>query len=147
MIDFNPRSREGSDRSSRKIPNAARKFQSTLPRRERQNLHLIRLHQLKFQSTLPRRERRSSCNSFIKNRLYFNPRSREGSDGLENVIQRISQKFQSTLPRRERLSEIHLPIPSQKFQSTLPRRERLNRSIRIRREYLFQSTLPRRERL
>ena len=54
-------------------------FQSTLPRRER----LVRLFVMRsiplFQSTLPRRERRLSF-SFFSVSVYFNPRSREGSD-------------------------------------------------------------------
>ena len=100
--------------------------------------------------------------------IYFNPRSREGSDrGRFQVILLFSQ-FQSTLPRRERLLSnpdavnpsvisIHAPAKgattplkpkelSCLFQSTLPRRER-----RLDMRYtlffsIFQSTLPRRER-
>ena len=33
----------------------------------------------------------------------FNPRSREGSDGLQRDRQQIPRRFQSTLPRGERL--------------------------------------------
>ena len=55
--NFNPRSREGSDR-----------------------IYLKRLRQfVRFQSTLPRGERRFDCSN-KSGRQYFNPRSREGSD-------------------------------------------------------------------
>ena len=57
-VDFNPRSREGSDQPKRRRGFYFRQFQSTLPRGER------RL--------------RAGCLIFRKN---FNPRSREGSDG------------------------------------------------------------------
>ena len=55
-------------------------FQSTLPRRERRRTDAAAPVLTGFQSTLPRRERppglcaRSGCS------VYFNPRSREGSD-------------------------------------------------------------------
>ena len=55
----------------------------------------------RFQSTLPRRERRRKVHSAIL-QIYFNPRSREGSDygACGSSCQRV--RFQSTLPRRER---------------------------------------------
>ena len=56
--NFNPRSREGSDRNTPRTKNERRSFQSTLPRGERR-LRLLR---------------RLPTNS------HFNPRSREGSD-------------------------------------------------------------------
>ena len=55
--DFNPRSREGSDSSFIDARSSHLGFQSTLPRRERQDT--------------------SSC---LCNSTNFNPRSREGSD-------------------------------------------------------------------
>ena len=62
------------------------KFQSTLPRRERLRMSCSFTNRLKFQSTLPRRERRSRYSDLCGS-LYFNPRSREGSDvyGFEVV--------------------------------------------------------------
>ena len=57
ISDFNPRSREGSDKLPTCSPGTAARFQSTLPRRER-----------------PHGSRPPSS------RGYFNPRSREGSD-------------------------------------------------------------------
>ena len=35
-------------------------------------------------------------------RFYFNPRSREGSDKVDALNQRIAEQFQSALPRGER---------------------------------------------
>ena len=54
-------------------------FQSTLPRRERQAQKRSFIISEKFQSTLPRRERQTTL-SLSTLPLYFNPRSREGSD-------------------------------------------------------------------
>ena len=56
--NFNPRSREGSDKRSHYCPYRVLQFQSTLPRGERllSNMGLDKF--LKFQSTLPRGERR-----------------------------------------------------------------------------------------
>ena len=121
--DFNPRSREGSDIFSGSADSAYIVFQSTLPRRERQQSHKI-YHPLSvfqstlprrerpaftifsqprkvFQSTLPRRERRQQPGN--KDPLhYFNPRSREGSDQIVDLSVPFLRRFQSTLPRRER---------------------------------------------
>ena len=49
--------------------------------------------------------------------IYFNPRSREGSDILPTLAVEISKIFQSTLPRRER------PIPT---QTDVPARAHFN---------------------
>ena len=122
-MDFNPRSREGSDVKSAQCVSAIAAFQSTLPRRERP----IAL----------------SAASGVSD---FNPRSREGSDlqprcnavfaggisihapakGATPVPPRASSAalFQSTLPRRERLSSTSFSVSMVLFQSTLPRRER-----------------------
>ena len=60
------------------------------------------LSRKKFQSTLPRRERlRGAYDCQIAQRG-FNPRSREGSDNLSHPVPCIYWLFQSTLPRRER---------------------------------------------
>ena len=66
LFDFNPRSREGSDRLFVWTGTSA----------------------FRFQSTLPRGERRMSI-SISAQRCYFNPRSREGSD--ENVLNAIGK--------------------------------------------------------
>ena len=102
MVNFNPRSHEGSDcwpllvalktsisihaptrgathcKSCLEAPKTI--FQSTLPRGER---HFLRFH-LKLES------------------LYFNPRSHEGSDNIRHFMYLRIWKFQSTLPRGER---------------------------------------------
>ena len=103
--NFNPRSREGSDCpldgptlvGQISIHAPAKGATSTVPDDYPQ--YCV------FQSTLPRRERRQR---FVQNCLA--------------VI------FQSTLPRRERLIQRCLADPLFIFQSTLPRRERLRRT-------------------
>ena len=136
-------------RRERRVAVCARKlsaqFQSTLPRRERPSLNktLMRFIRISihapakgatilpespflaflFQSTLPRRERQTFILPEFCYFLYFNPRSREGSDIIiiafqflfvisihapakgATSFQIFFQKtfsFQSTLPRRER---------------------------------------------
>ena len=83
--DFNPRSREGSDKSRVTGRSISVRFQSTLPRGERLCLFLLILLKATFQSTLPRGERHEVAR---KKRwlLYFNPRSREGSDVLKKHL-------------------------------------------------------------
>ncbi len=81
----------------------SKEFQSTLPRRERQEWQGKVYSIDGFQSTLPRRER--LC---------------------ETDKRSIGLKFQSTLPRRERQQKRSRILTIQKFQSTLPRRERLS---------------------
>ena len=81
-FDFNPRSREGSDRLIRHPMRQQATFQSTLPRRERRQRQAEGIAEAKFQSTLPRRERRRGSGlSYVLD--HFNPRSREGSDYLQ----------------------------------------------------------------
>ena len=72
IMNFNPRSREGSDLILNSIFLFVTLFQSTLPRRER--LIVLDLH-----------------SRFIN----FNPRSREGSDS--NIIQQISFSLYNTV--------------------------------------------------
>ena len=59
-IDFNPRSREGSDRKDSLSDNSLNIFQSTLPRGERLKSYQKIQNKKIFQSTLPRGERRFS---------------------------------------------------------------------------------------
>ena len=101
MLNFNPRSHEGSDRLRPSDPHSQRLFQSTLPRGERLDHQFISQDIPVFQSTLPRGERRlvylskhMSCN--------FNPRSHEGSDDFRGEYYVENCIFQSTLPRGER---------------------------------------------
>ena len=57
LVDFNPRSREGSDALDIRFRSGKKLFQSTLPRRERPCNAAIIVITMLFQSTLPRRER------------------------------------------------------------------------------------------
>ena len=122
--NFNPRSREGSDNEILQRRTYRDKFQSTLPRRERRVVLIICFQVSQFQSTLPRRER-LILPIICASSMYFNPRSREGSD-YSNPMESVSGSiFQSTLPRRERLTGSDGRGIRSRFQSTLPRRERL----------------------
>ena len=56
-INFNPRSRKGSDSAVYHLPELSSEFQSTLPQRERPFSVIFPLCLKKFQSTLPQRER------------------------------------------------------------------------------------------
>ena len=78
-MNFNPRSREGSDGRCGEGRGRCREFQSTLPRRERQEWQGKVYSIDGFQSTLPRRERQIGGKNFDMSKN-FNPRSREGSD-------------------------------------------------------------------
>ena len=79
LVDFNPRSREGSDDKSGIVTAVSSDFNP----RSREG----------SDST----ERASLSMSF-----YFNPRSREGSDKKAISLDVGKTQFQSTLPRRER---------------------------------------------
>ena len=103
---FNPRSREGSDPFSqygfcrdRYFNPRSREGSDNL-----QNFYTILLW--RFQSTLPRRERQFRKPCYGKSCIHFNPRSREGSDLLNCSFRFSVLSFQSTLPRRERLTSI-----------------------------------------
>ena len=65
-----------------------RRFQSTLPRGERLSLTTSFTLIMQFQSTLPRGER----HDYLRKRYFsrhFNPRSREGSDGITKIKEEI----------------------------------------------------------
>ena len=62
------------------LPVPAMRFQSTLPRRERRHIRRGLKRWTGFQSTLPRRERHRHVIGFYPIFIYFNPRSRVGSD-------------------------------------------------------------------
>ena len=100
------------------------RFQSTLPREERQILILFNRFECLFQSTLPREERRgiASLGSLFK--IYFNPRSHERSDLVFFIDCDSLTLFQSTLPREERPIFFCYSTLTKGFQSTLPREER-----------------------
>ena len=101
--------------------------------------------------------------------LYFNPRSREGSDligcwaaclqidisihapakGATNGVCKGAQtpQFQSTLPRRERLTPHRFMLIPVRISIHAPAKGATHMSILFFKKYKFQSTLPRRERL
>ena len=104
--------------------NSMTQFQSTLPRRERHRLHLIKRSDMNFNprsregsdvaalaicdanTNFNPRSREGSDGKYlygIRRQHHFNPRSREGSDDLRQMGQGRPCRFQSTLPRRERL--------------------------------------------
>ena len=102
LLYFNPRSREGSDdvlvagfHNCRISIHAPAKGATMCSHRGK----CART----FQSTLPRRERHFFIFCQLSNVRYFNPRSREGSDSPSPSAMVSSSPFQSTLPRRERL--------------------------------------------
>ena len=122
-INFNPRSREGSDLNQPLFLFIHHKFQSTLPRGERR---LIQITKRQTENFNPRSREGSDASvsvaatavgisihapargateldcHIIMHEENFNPRSREGSDRKAITILSLLQKFQSTLPRGER---------------------------------------------
>ncbi len=165
---FNPRSREGSDRHSFLVRCDFRLFQSTLPRRERpvadvvmDGWYLISIHAPAKGATL-------QVVQFGCPTLYFNPRSREGSDFAFSPIT-IYHCISIHAPAKGATQKITpMPIPAENFN---PRSregsDADNRQVKIilvdfnprSREgsdarscttgcvtNIFQSTLPRRER-
>ena len=121
-MDFNPRSREGSDQEGI-ISTTKILISIHAPARGATRQYGIDGFSLEFQSTLPRGERLESDHE-VFNLFYFNPRSREGSDfmllatmvrlfdfnprsreGSDNMDEGSFEdflQFQSTLPRGER---------------------------------------------
>ena len=168
LIDFNPRSREGSDTSLKVFEHVRHHF-NPRSREGSDVIHkIITLIFFYISIHAPAKGATSLICYNIESKNNFNPRSREGSDynGCSFIIGFC--RFQSTLPRRERLSfGVIRCYVTFRFQSTLPRRER-QQSLLIRyrhnnfnprsREgsditsfrtspvWVFQSTLPRRER-
>ena len=92
-LNFNPRSREGSDAEKLAMTNINMLFQSTLPRGERHGLLPHCFHRILFQSTLPRGERLSTTHLSLIRVRDFNPRSREGSDGKQCGYRKTSADF------------------------------------------------------
>ena len=166
-MDFNPRSREGSDAAagrSGSIPaisihapaKGATMYDTKYDTKQKISIHapakgatlhqLLIFDQIRFQSTLPRRERHDSGALVYTEKEDFNPRSREGSDADKAFKTASSGAFQSTLPRRERQwqraaadLERHFNPRSREGSDKLRKRKSSERSR-------FQSTLPRRER-
>ena len=100
LNNFNPRSREGSDLYCTDSFSADT-ISIHAPAKGATRSRYALLWSASFQSTLPRRERRS-VQKLIGVLVDFNPRSREGSDGIPDGLCPAWMLFQSTLPRRER---------------------------------------------
>ena len=79
LVDFNPRSHEGSDQGWFRVWLTRKIFQSTLPRGERQAVLAIIKPHINFN---PRSHEGSDLHWCIQwsQGSYFNPRSHEGSD-------------------------------------------------------------------
>ena len=80
LSSFNPRSRAGSDLAGFQLQTMDAMFQSTLPRGERRRTLDTVVKSVKFQSTLPRGERPGCFSGVGYATCSFNPRSRAGSD-------------------------------------------------------------------
>ena len=100
-MDFNPRSRTGSDRSCASLTTCSRNFNPRSRTGSDPKRYVPRGALSRFQSTLPHRERHPRTEIEITP-LYFNPRSRTGSDLIKCKMFFPSFSFQSTLPHRER---------------------------------------------
>ena len=77
-----------------------------------------------FQPTLPHRERPSAGPPGTGKTVYFNPRSRTGSDCSNLLNPSVDIQFQPTLPHRERHQALCYVPKVIVFQPTLPHRER-----------------------
>ena len=100
-MNFNPRSRKGSDTSPSRLPGRRKRFQSTLPQGERPVQDSVRFLALLISIHAPAR----------------------GATVHGRAVPSFGQ-FQSTLPQGERLRKEMLPKHSRRFQSTLPQGER-----------------------
>ena len=143
------------------------KFQSTLPRRERQSLeiYLILLcnfnphshegsdkdHHNDLQSVVdfnPHSHEGSDGKTITGTTPVsdFNPHSHEGSDGYIKISSIIPANFNPHSHEGSDIFITYLLLYFFQFQSTLPRRERRNSEAYSVSVHVFQSTLPRRER-
>ena len=143
--NFNPRSHEGSDQPSEDT-HPVEHISIHAPTRGATSFTTSYSSLSKFQSTLPRGERLWKTCSFPF-RLYFNPRSHEGSDAWCRSCYSHNQ-ISIHAPTRGATMGSFIPYLISKFQSTLPRGERrfliMFAACII---CVFQSTLPRGERL
>ena len=143
-LHFNPRSRERSD--SVEICDETRVGISIhAPARGATNRREIGCSHAQISIHAPARGATSWCRYFPLLR-YFNPRSRERSDHLDDCDYSKAETFQSTLPREERRSSRFSFKYFSRFQSTLPREERPASFASCSSTRKFQSTLPREER-
>ena len=98
---FNPRSRMGSDHPHDVFQYVSSIFQSTPPHGERPILSLGVINSNDF-NPRPRMGSDNSAGGFKLYRLYFNPRPRMGSDTIPNHHPALISLFQSTPPHGER---------------------------------------------
>ena len=124
MEDFNPRSREGSDRGRQQ---GRRKHFYFNPRsREGSDVYgdssIMRWYT--FQSTLPRRERPAARRRGARGNTDFNPRSREGSDWDPAKCTQCYTQISIHAPAKGATDSDGRGSGAAAFQSTLPRRER-----------------------
>ena len=168
IIDFNPRSREGSDVNNgfRDVIDA--QFQSTLPRRERlrllvllRKILIISIHAPAKGATMafaifwksssisihaPAKGATILQTSPIRTSPHFNPRSREGSDCNRRKCKKSDRDFN---PRSREGSDVgDAPFsPGARISIHAPAKGATFSNAVVFRKVGFQSTLPRRERL
>ena len=166
--NFNPRSREGSDRSEFFKMLTNKLFQSTLPRGERLKNHAdltayrgISIHAPARGATDSNEDGEDGGKISIhapargatfKSLVYWcmsdisihAPARGATYDSFQML--ESAKTFQSTLPRGERPLLLLIFLPKLVFQSTLPRGERPDWRDLMTFNTLFQSTLPRGER-
>ena len=144
-LNFNPRSREGSDISDNCNNFRMIRFQSTLPRRERQSSLTEFSCVLMISIHAPAKGATISCPSKV---LFCNISIHAPAKGatIVPVIQSNPNTFQSTLPRRERRICYLLHCRRSDFNPRSREGSDLSQSKQSIQRYLFQSTLPRRER-
>ena len=134
MIYFNPRSREGSDGCGMILSSYSKKFQSTLPRRERRINIMILGSNIRFQSTLPRRERQSRKGFHRDRRLISIHAPAKGATYMK-LITTYTMKISIHAPAKGATSYLKEDNKMMKFQSTLPRRERQHLLTSFRLQY------------
>ena len=123
--NFNPRSREGSDKKHDCDDCPHGEFQSTLPRRERRHASDQNVTISRFQSTLPRRERPCSsirCDLWIVISIHAPAKGATCVNGFRFALHCISIHA----PAKGATHKNRKFFQSLSFQSTLPRRERRN---------------------
>ena len=147
QLNFNPRSREGSDDLHNCSRVASRPISIHAPARGATKMPPdLSSQYMAFQSTLPRGERLRAFEDFLCDREISIHAPARGATFSNAAQLKFQMQFQSTLPRGERLAggivEEHLVV----FQSTLPRGERRKSICSWDSDTKFQSTLPRGER-
>ena len=138
---------KGATRSINMSPPYLKRFQSTLPWRERPKRFPNKIKHVRISIHAPMKGATRHNTQLRPGKQDFNPRSHEGSDPCSLQSLRCSVAisihapmkgatwkhmliihftlFQSTLPWRERLENAYFNMVNQQFQSTLPWRERL----------------------